>query len=75
MNLVCEALPADIAGHIIKCYSKGLELMKAFPGRLLDAGEQKFHDPITRNPIKSFKFHVCSMFVQNQGIILLTLLI
>ena len=39
-----EALPADIADGITKCYSKRLELMQAFIGRLLENGEQKFHD-------------------------------
>ena len=54
-----EALPVDIAGDITKCYSKGLELMKAFTGRLFENGEQKLHDSITKNQIKSFKFHFC----------------
>ena len=55
-----EALPAGIADDITKCYSKGLELMQAFTGRLLENGEQKFHDLVARNKIKSFKSHVCS---------------
>ena len=33
-----EALPADIADDITKCYSKGLELMYVFTGRLLENG-------------------------------------
>ena len=33
--------------------------MKSFIGRLLEIGEQKFHDSITRNPVKSFNSHVC----------------
>ena len=33
-----EALPADIADDITKCYSKGLELMYIFTGRLLENG-------------------------------------
>ena len=53
-------MPADIADGITKCYSKGLELMRAFTGRLLENGEQKFHDLIARNQIKSFKSRVCS---------------
>ena len=56
----CEALPADIADDITKCYSKRLGLMQALTGRLLENGEQKFHDLIARNQIKSFKSHVCS---------------
>ena len=55
-----KALPPDIADDITKCYSKGLELMRAFTGRLLENGEQTIHDLIARNQIKSFKFHVCS---------------
>ena len=55
-----EPLPADIADGITKCYSKRLELMQAFTGRLLENGEQMFHDLIARNQIKSFKSHVCS---------------
>ena len=58
-----EALPVDIADDITKCYSKGLELMQAFTGRLLENGEQKFHDLIARNQIKSFKSHVCSKVI------------
>ena len=33
-----EALPVDIADDITKCYSKGLELMYVFTGRLLENG-------------------------------------
>ena len=58
-----QALPADKADDINKCYSKGLELMKTFTRRLLENGEQKFHDSITRNPVKSFKSHVCSKVI------------
>ena len=54
-----EALSGDIADDITKYYSKGLELIKAFAGRLLEKGEQKLHDSIIRNQIKSFKSHVC----------------
>ena len=54
-----EALPPDIADDITKCYSKGLELMNVFTGRLLEKGEQKFHDSITRNLIKLIKSNVC----------------
>ena len=58
-----EALPVDIADDITKCYSKGLELMQAFTGKLLENGKQKFHDLIARNQIKSFKSHVCSKVI------------
>ena len=54
-----EALPTDITDDITKCYFKGLELMQAYTGRLLGNGEQKFHDLIARNQIKSFKSHIC----------------
>ena len=37
--------------------------MQAFTGRLLENGEQKFHDLIARNQIKSFKSHVCSKVI------------
>ena len=33
--------------------------MQTFTGRLLENGEQKSHDLIARNQIKSFKSHVC----------------
>ena len=37
--------------------------MKTFTRRLLENGEQKFHDSITRNPVKLFKSHVCSKVI------------
>ena len=37
--------------------------MKTFTRRLLENGEQKFHDSITRNPVKSFKSHDCSKVI------------
>ena len=55
-----EPLPADTVDGITKCYSKRLELIQAFTGRLLENGEQIIHDLIARNQIKSFKSHVCS---------------
>ena len=37
--------------------------MQAFTGRLLENGEQEFHDLIAINQIKSFKSHVCSKVI------------
>ena len=58
-----EALLAEKADDIPKCYSKGLELLKVFTGRLLENGEQKFYDLIRRNSIRSFKYHICSKMI------------
>ena len=49
------ALPNDIGtDDMLQCYSKGKELMAVFNERLVH-GDKKFHDPISRNTIKSFK--------------------
>ena len=56
-----STLPCLIIEVVTKCYSKGLELMQAFTGRLLENGEQ--NDLIARNQIKSFKSHVCSKVI------------
>ena len=41
----------------------GLKLIKTFTGRRLENGEQKLHDLIARNQIKSFKSHACSKVI------------
>jgi len=61
-----EPLSDEVVNDVLKCYSNGKELMKKFSERLLD-GEKKFHDPISWNPIKSFKIAACTKVISKNN--------